>query len=341
MTALVRFTTRRRDGEAQPGPANYYAAVVTYDYSHAPLRVEDRLVNPLGFQVERYQRDDEVAPPPGSPSRSIADGNQSAHVGPPNGMGAGSVRPPRPTAPWMIGGRAMATRRGLLGACGALAAGCVPRPTWAAVLPKPGSRDPHVQTIDYEPDEVFLLRVALGYALTVEFSSDERIENVALGNSGVWQVMVNRRADHLFIKPMQGASETDLAVVTDTRFYNFQLEPLPALEPDMPFSLRFIYPAAIGDALAPQKTNAHYRFGGSRVIRPVSMEDDGTATYITWRADGPIPAIFVVNLQGKEALINGAMREGKYVVDQVGERFVFRLGDQSAQAVRIRNKTSP
>jgi type IV secretion system protein VirB8 len=62
MTALVRFTRRRRDGEAPPGPLNYYAAVVTYRYADAPLRVEDRLVNPLGFQVTRYQRDDEVAP---------------------------------------------------------------------------------------------------------------------------------------------------------------------------------------------------------------------------------------------------------------------------------------
>jgi type IV secretion system protein VirB9 len=234
------------------------------------------------------------------------------------------------------------TRRGIVGAIVALAAGLIARPSRAAVSPKPGPRDPHIQTLDYDPDEVFLLRVALGYSLTLEFASDERIENVALGNSGVWQVMVNRRADHLFIKPMQGASDTNLSVVTDARSYNFELAPLAGPEPDMPFSVRFTYPVSIGDTPpTPARSRGRYRFDGSRLIRPLSMDDDGVATFISWRADAPIPAIFVINAEGKEALINGAVRDGRYVVDQVGERFVFRLGNQTAQAIRIRDRAPP
>ena len=60
-TALVRFTTTRMD-EGAGGRPNYYAAVITYQFSDQPLRVEDRLVNPLGFQVTRYRRSDETAP---------------------------------------------------------------------------------------------------------------------------------------------------------------------------------------------------------------------------------------------------------------------------------------
>ncbi|MGN6424306.1 MAG: virB8 family protein [Asticcacaulis sp.] len=63
-TALVRFTTTRMDqGNASSTPS-YYAAVITYQFTDAPMRAEDRLINPLGFQVMHYERSDEAAPPP-------------------------------------------------------------------------------------------------------------------------------------------------------------------------------------------------------------------------------------------------------------------------------------
>jgi type IV secretion system protein VirB8 len=38
-------------------------AVIRYRYSGEPMRLEDRFVNPLGFQVLRYRKDPESAPP--------------------------------------------------------------------------------------------------------------------------------------------------------------------------------------------------------------------------------------------------------------------------------------
>ena len=52
-TALVRFTTTRSDPGAQAGPPAYWAAVVTWTFSGAAMSAEDRLTNPLGFQVTR------------------------------------------------------------------------------------------------------------------------------------------------------------------------------------------------------------------------------------------------------------------------------------------------
>lgn len=72
-TALVRFTTTRMDEGAQAGATNYYAAVITYQFSDGPLRAEDRLVNPLGFEVTRYARSDETAPAPTKPPRTVLD----------------------------------------------------------------------------------------------------------------------------------------------------------------------------------------------------------------------------------------------------------------------------
>jgi len=39
-----------------------WAAVVTYRYSNAEMSADDRLTNPLGFQVTRYRRDPETLP---------------------------------------------------------------------------------------------------------------------------------------------------------------------------------------------------------------------------------------------------------------------------------------
>lgn len=63
-TALVRFTTTRMDEGVASGTQLYYSAVMTYQFSNGPLRAEDRLVNPLGFQVTRYRRSEEAPPLP-------------------------------------------------------------------------------------------------------------------------------------------------------------------------------------------------------------------------------------------------------------------------------------
>ena len=61
-TALVRFETTRRDGGAATGEVRNYAAVLAFRYTGAPMRMEDRFTNPLGFQVVSYRRDAETAP---------------------------------------------------------------------------------------------------------------------------------------------------------------------------------------------------------------------------------------------------------------------------------------
>jgi type IV secretion system protein VirB8 len=60
--ALVRFETQRRDAGGQALPPHYWVAVIRYQFSTGPLSMEDRFLNPLGFQVVRYRRDAESAP---------------------------------------------------------------------------------------------------------------------------------------------------------------------------------------------------------------------------------------------------------------------------------------
>ena len=60
----------------------------------------------------------------------------------------------------------------------------------------------HVKTIYYNPDAVISLTGAVGWQMMIEFGEDERIENVAIGDSAAWQVTPNKRARMLFVKPL-------------------------------------------------------------------------------------------------------------------------------------------
>jgi type IV secretion system protein VirB8 len=60
--ALVRFDAVRTDAGAQPAPPSPWVAIIRYRYSAAPMKLEDRFANPLGFQVVGYRKDAEAAP---------------------------------------------------------------------------------------------------------------------------------------------------------------------------------------------------------------------------------------------------------------------------------------
>jgi len=75
--ALVRFDTVRRDPGGQAQPAESWVAVIKYRFSTGPMRAEDRFVNPLGFQVVRYRRDQEALPAP-----PVAESTPVAPTGP-------------------------------------------------------------------------------------------------------------------------------------------------------------------------------------------------------------------------------------------------------------------
>ena len=59
-SALVRFDADRHDYGAPTGDRQSYAAVIGFRYTGAPMKMGDRFLNPLGFQVTTYRRDSEM-----------------------------------------------------------------------------------------------------------------------------------------------------------------------------------------------------------------------------------------------------------------------------------------
>jgi type IV secretion system protein VirB8 len=65
--ALVRFDTVRTDPGGQEQPPQPWIAMIGYRWSREPMKLEDRFVNPLGFQVTSYRRDPEALAVSGLP----------------------------------------------------------------------------------------------------------------------------------------------------------------------------------------------------------------------------------------------------------------------------------
>lgn len=209
-------------------------------------------------------------------------------------------------------------------------------PAQAEIVPMPGEGDPHIQTVAYDPLEVVALRVATGYAVTVRFSPDERIETVSVGDPGSWQVQANRRADNLVVKPIGAALPTNLTVITDQRSYSFALYGAITRGDLQPFIVTFTYPVPPASQTEAKVTEeGRYLFRGEKKLRPTILTDNGAFTSMQWPADTTMPAVYSQDAKGNLALVNGAMRDGDYVIEGVYDRLVFVLGKSRASATRI------
>ncbi len=205
----------------------------------------------------------------------------------------------------------------------------------AARLPEPGTVDPHIQSVLYSPDEVIVLRGALGWQIMLEFGSDERIENVSIGDAMAWQVTPNKRARNLFLKPLIKNAATNMTVVTDRRRYAFALATTPRLA-TTPWVVRFDYPREVVVAIEeplpppPPPLNFAYTIAGDPALRPSRVWDDGLMTYFEFSPEKSIPAIFSGGPKDNESLVNSSMRGRVVVVQQTSGRFTLRTGKQVA-----------
>jgi type IV secretion system protein VirB9 len=205
-------------------------------------------------------------------------------------------------------------------------------------VPIPGSADPRVQTVLFQEDTVVALRGHYGYQMTVEFGADERIENVSIGDSLAWQVTPNRRADTLFIKPIEFDAATNMSVITSKRRYTFQLsaeEPSGPGDPAIIYRVKFTYPPEPttdaspqeGPLVVPANANSNYSVSGSPRNIPARIYDDGVKTYMEWPGNASTPAVFALGVDGAEAVVNFIMRGNLMVVERVGPAFVLRNGN--------------
>lgn len=233
-----------------------------------------------------------------------------------------------------------------------------PKPRAVANLPMAMSvdTDSRIVTLDYNEAAVVRLEGCVGFQTMVTFGKGEHVENVGLGDSSQWQVMPNKRADLLFVKPLTPKAYSNMTVVSDKRTYNFELRAAPVEACDHGraiYELRFAYPpdpaevaaaAAAAAAAAknktavptdlnalplPEKRNTAYTYNGDMLLVPMRVFDDGSSTYMRWAEGTETPAVYALNQDGTESIINYANRGDYLVIEQVAKAFVLRRGKTS------------
>jgi len=206
--------------------------------------------------------------------------------------------------------------------------------TIGSAPPPTAAGDPRIQTLRYDPTQIVRLKVATSYQATILFGAGEQVENVAIGDADAWQATLNGQSNALFLKPLRSNGATNMTVITNARVYSFELTSAFSPGPDTVFTVRFV----TDDAATARPGAGRYRISGASAVRPVAMDDDGVRTYIQWRESQTLPALFAVDDQGDQVLIEGHMREGRYVIDSVHQSLVFKLDGQTARAQRQRER---
>lgn len=237
--------------------------------------------------------------------------------------------------------------------------------TRAEVLPPKGNTDGRVRVVDYDPMNVIRLVTQFGVSTHVEFPEEEIVQDVAVGDDQAWKLVPRR--NHLFIKPVAEKADTNVTVVTSRHTYNFALTVKSMngttdsswSDADLIYTLYFRYPGeerkkkeaarkekiekekeAVVKAELDQKgpiRNINYFRQGSDLIAPVEAWDDGRFTYLTFAQIQDIPAVYLEDDDGKEALINTTFQDrSTIVIHRVVPRLIIRQGDQVA---RIDNRS--
>jgi type IV secretion system protein VirB9 len=205
--------------------------------------------------------------------------------------------------------------------------------------------DSRVQRVVYDPHRVVPIVGTFGYVLAIEFSPKEKVQQASVGDAVAWQIVA--KGNRVFLKPQEEHPETNLIVFTDRRAYQFSLRGVRASGPEDPritYRVAFSYPdddmlqTAVSNEpqqagtvqappAPPSAWNWRYSYKGSAKAAPLQVLDDGTYTYFRFEKHESLPAIFAVDDEKKETLVN-ARREGDwYVVERIGRQYTLRANN--------------
>ncbi|WP_273755029.1 P-type conjugative transfer protein VirB9 [Bartonella sp. MM73XJBT.G] len=226
----------------------------------------------------------------------------------------------------------------------------------ASVFPTRAPSDSRIRFINYDAYNVTKIIGSIRSSVQIEFSANEEIAHVAIGNSVAWEVAP--AGNILFLKAREVQPITNLQVVTtkldgSKRSYQFELiikDGEISSGHETYFLVKFRYPQEEAEqrrlaALLRQEKkqaqqidnvfNAYETYGprnwaytaqGSSNLEPSSVYDNGKTTTFTFPENQEIPAIYIVSSDGTESLVPKTTRGNMVIVHAISARFTLRQG---------------
>ena len=213
-------------------------------------------------------------------------------------------------------------------------------PAEAVKSPRATSMDSRLRVMAYNPNDVYKYTGYYGYQGSIAFEADETIGTISMGDTKSWQIIPS--GNRMFLKPIESNASTNMTVITNKRLYFFELHAAFAKgpnDPGMVFSVKFLYPESnikniqmgsanrAPDLANPSKYNFNYTISGSNIIAPIKIFDDGRFTYFEfYDKNAPVPAIFEVDRDKNESIINYQVVGQYIVVESLAAKFTLRYG---------------
>lgn len=107
----------------------------------------------------------------------------------------------------------------------------------------PITTDSRIRTLVYNPNEVYELKFYYNYQSFIEFSKDEEIEMISIGEAFAWRL--TPAGKRLFVRPLEVAAHTNMTIITNKRTYHFDIrsdEFNGKADEDLVYTVRFFYP---------------------------------------------------------------------------------------------------
>ncbi len=238
--------------------------------------------------------------------------------------------------------------------------------SFAEITPKPGVYDPRVRIVEYNAQDVVNISTYFGVSTHIKFGDEETIEdkNIGTGDSDAWRIIISGNKNNLFIMPRAKNADMNMTVITNKRIYQFALtvDPRPLDDATvwrsaaLIYSLSFRYPdeeaekaallakaeeinrqlGSMKSKLASIKTfckNSDYWVAGSDEVMPSAACDDGRFIHLTFSNNRDMPAIYTVDSEGKESLVNSNVDGNTIEIHRMVRRLVLRKGNAVACVV--------
>jgi type IV secretion system protein VirB9 len=219
-----------------------------------------------------------------------------------------------------------------------------PLKAFSAQLPRYLGSEKKFRSYIYNPNELYRYFGHYTYQGFIEFSAGETVSTISMGNPTLW--LVETLDNRIFLKPVgEDNSETNMTVLTSKRVYHFELVAKEAKgldDKDLIFVVKFAYPDdkdknLVEFAKTPPSDdpdmrdlssyNFNYQYTGDKTIAPSKVFDDGVFTYFQFNAkNSEVPAIYSVDSEGFESLVNYRITENYLIVEKVAPQYSLRNG---------------
>ena len=215
---------------------------------------------------------------------------------------------------------------------------------FAAQLPRYLGSERKFRSFIYNPNDVYRYIGHYTYQGFIEFEEGEKISTISMGNPSLW--LFENLGNRLFLKPVgEDNSETNMTVISSKRVYHFELvakEAKGITDKDLIFVVKFVYPdekdknivqftkVPVSDEPDMRDIsgyNFNYQYTGENTIAPMKVFDNGEFTYFQFaKKNAEIPAIFTVDAQGFESLVNFRAAGPYIIVERVAPQYTLRNG---------------